>query len=270
MGQRFVSGSIPAHAGEPSPVSSWSRSIPVYPRPRGGTAQRPDHGRESDGLSPPTRGNLDGLRSQQERNRSIPAHAGEPLPPRGCRGRRGVYPRPRGGTNDFADGGRCVGGLSPPTRGNQSWPASTRRSTRSIPAHAGEPGRSRRFRLGEEVYPRPRGGTFACELVEQEHPGLSPPTRGNPPPLAGGAGRTRSIPAHAGEPKAPLPFSLLVKVYPRPRGGTPEAIDVAQGNGGLSPPTRGNRTAAVPPLGGGRSIPAHAGEPRKAGLGILA
>ena len=52
------------------------------------------------------------------------------------------------------------------------------------------------------------------------HSGLSPPTRGNrygKPPGVCGFG---SIPAHAGEPDAPIAFIRTPEVYPRPRGGT--------------------------------------------------
>ena len=55
-----------------------------------------------------------------------------------------------------------------------------------------------------------------------------------------GDDRGRSIPAHAGEPVRivyPLP---LVKVYPRPRGGTRRLLIHAADWRGLSPPTRGN------------------------------
>ena len=70
---------------------------------------------------------------------SIPAHAGEPTVDWSAGDRRGVYPRPRGGTrlgDAIKDGGN---GLSPPTRGNLCAPRSANSKRRSIPAHAGEP-----------------------------------------------------------------------------------------------------------------------------------
>ena len=70
----------------------------------------------------------------------------------------------------------------------------------SIPAHAGEPFRSRFRSHSLMVYPRPRGGTAESPVLKGRAQGLSPPTRGNRrKPRAEGA-RAGSIPAHAGEP----------------------------------------------------------------------
>ena len=55
---KFGKGSIPAHAGEPSSISSSVISSSVYPRPRGGTGFVRADARAGGGLSPPTRGNL--------------------------------------------------------------------------------------------------------------------------------------------------------------------------------------------------------------------
>ena len=54
-------------------------------------------------------------------------------------------------------------------------------------------------------------------------------------------------------------------VYPRPRGGTIRQLDHVRVERGLSPPTRGNRWLTSTSNLRRRSIPAHAGEPRRAG-----
>ena len=158
---RQLSGrrSIPAHAGEPC-------------RGRLGGNQRT-------GLSPPTRGNLADGDSKKRSRGSIPAHAGEPCPLYGLRGRRAVYPRPRGGTDTYRYGELLVKGLSPPTRGNPRAVAGTVRAARSIPAHAGEPRSAWTQVRPGRVYPRPRGGTDLPEGLGADDRGLSPPTRGN-------------------------------------------------------------------------------------------
>ena len=92
--------------------------------------------------------------------------------------------------------------------------------------------------------------------------GLSPPTRGNHAGSAGGAGESRSIPAHAGEPRQTDPKPAAHKVYPRPRGGTLAASIPCITRRGLSPPTRGNQRRPLSTARGDGSIPAHAGEPR--------
>ena len=152
-------------------------------------------------------------------------------------------------------------GLSPPTRGNRCLTCSAMRGWRSIPAHAGEPVAqpARARQLG--VYPRPRGGTSSSPRSPPSMRGLSPPTRGNPSIGRASRPRSRSIPAHAGEPPAIAAIGYPTKVYPRPRGGT-AGLPVGYGaREGLSPPTRGNLLpSAVRPVNHG-SIPAHAGEP---------
>ena len=173
--------------------------------------------------------------------RSIPAHAGEPRRDKPSPIRRPVYPRPRGGTSRSGSPFAPREGLSPPTRGNR--------------ASAWESGRGRR------VYPRPRGGT-SCRLhAKIQVEGLSPPTRGNRLIAWVGLAFRRSIPAHAGEPHEKLRDSRAGAVYPRPRGGTHSAGEGLSGEGGLSPPTRGNRRWSERRDSRARSIPAHAGEP---------
>ena len=111
-------------------------------------------------------------------------------------------------------------GLSPPTRGNLYYAQFCQDLPGSIPAHAGEPLRHQLANLRKRVYPRPRGGTIAKKTEIANRDGLSPPTRGNPEGRPDGAGRGRSIPAHAGEPLDVVAIRSESEVYPRPRGGT--------------------------------------------------
>ena len=177
------------------------------------------------GLSPPTRGNRVHLKAHAELAGSIPAHAGEP-PPCAGRGRRGgVYPRPRGGTTLTPPLGADGNGLSPPTRGNHAIPTDGVYVWRSIPAHAGEPCYHRRLRRRKSVYPRPRGGTPARARADETRAGLSPPTRGNLLGERSLSDADRSIPAHAGEPPNNRLAGGFYAVYPRPRGGTANAMN---------------------------------------------
>ena len=253
--------SIPAHAGEPRRLYTPGWVFGVYPRPRGGT--RPGGGARPDwqGLSPPTRGNRLWELTRIGAQRSIPAHAGEPIDSCPRRASGSVYPRPRGGTAVHSDIYVAVLGLSPPTRGNLILAIVAGVAARSIPAHAGEPPLSDCGFVKSAVYPRPRGGTPRTAWTRRWTKGLSPPTRGNrrrkpePPPAE------RSIPAHAGE---PLIIPMGVRgwgVYPRPRGGTRRSVPSSRHPFGLSPPTRGNLGRTIAQKRRGRSIPAHAGEP---------
>ena len=193
-------GSIPAHAGEPQ-LRFLALSLPeVYPRPRGGTTDAAGRNPANAGLSPPTRGNRVEPPHSGQTARSIPAHAGEPALPPSAGATPKVYPRPRGGTRFHCDDALRVGGLSPPTRGNQNLLDEMKEIYRSIPAHAGEPRIPYRRQGERSVYPRPRGGTFFVLRLKGFRDGLSPPTRGNPESPPERPNRRRSIPAHAGEP----------------------------------------------------------------------
>ena len=132
------------------------------------------------GLSPPTRGSLLPHELIVAPDRSIPAHAGEPMRDTARTSDTSVYPRPRGGAEWTGEYVPEESGLSPPTRGSRRRPVFEQRVLGSIPAHAGEPRRPARRMEYSRVYPRPRGGAL---------PGPDVP-----------AFMARSIPAHAGEP----------------------------------------------------------------------
>ncbi len=72
-------GSIPAHAGEPYPVSIANDVPRVYPRACGGTISFIALSLLNGGLSPRMRGNRHFLVFSLISDGSIPAHAGEPL-----------------------------------------------------------------------------------------------------------------------------------------------------------------------------------------------
>ena len=172
-----------------------------------------------------------------------------------------VYPRPRGGTSKPPKTFLGSWGLSPPTRGNRLPRRAARSQSGSIPAHAGEPARSRPSPESREVYPRPRGGTMERLARRARRRGLSPPTRGNPGLRERRGLVDGSIPAHAGEPDRAEATPPTPRVYPRPRGGTAGVLADVPRVRGLSPPTRGNRCPKRIVNSGTGSIPAHAGEP---------
>ena len=74
----FVTGSIPACAGEPIRTRSGRLAMSVYPRVCGGTGVVSEGSRARMGLSPRVRGNQSGFYPEETRGRSIPACAGEP------------------------------------------------------------------------------------------------------------------------------------------------------------------------------------------------
>ena len=152
--------------------------------------------------------------------RSIPAHAGEPLGHSSPVPSHRVYPRACGGTPGWVVCAASVMGLSPRMRGNLKEVLRDLARIRSIPAHAGEPSRTRRSVDRSRVYPRACGGTPASRAACATSKGLSPRMRGNPCRDTRPGRRRGSIPAHAGEPSAQSSTSGPPGVYPRACGGT--------------------------------------------------
>ena len=99
--------------------------------------------------------------------------------------------------------------------------------------------------------------------------GLSPRVRGKPSRRPAGFSRGRSIPACAGETRCGCWTTTRSRVYPRVCGGNAAPSHSVHGHQGLSPRVRGKRcnpTAARRPRRSAGSIPACAGETRRAGL----
>ena len=255
-------GSIPACAGEPGDRVFLRVQDAVYPRVCGGTRRPCVPARAGCGLSPRVRGNRYGVTYAEADARSIPACAGEP----GLGWAEGieptVYPRVCGGTPIRSMASMLPIGLSPRVRGNRRNSVRRRRVPRSIPACAGEPGRSPAGRGRRGVYPRVCGGTWTPRPPPPISPGLSPRVRGNHASPQGRSMIMGSIPACAGEPIALGSLAAFYPVYPRVCGGTRLFLLRRAGLTGLSPRVRGNPCRR--PAGRSRdgSIPACAGEPR--------
>ena len=111
-------GPIPAHAGEPSPVTAWRVLCKAYPRTRGGTITAISGIVHALGLSPHTRGNHLREVTPHASEGPIPAHAGEPEDGPAFFVDVAAYPRTRGGTAIERLVPRVDLGLSPHTRGN--------------------------------------------------------------------------------------------------------------------------------------------------------
>ena len=114
--------SIPARAGQPGSHPHLLMAGRVYPRACGATHRDPHKDHKRDGLSPRVRGNQSMNGALPVAGRSIPARAGQPYPRQDATRQGRVYPRACGATR---------GNLAP-----------CRTLTGSIPARAGQPGRT--------------------------------------------------------------------------------------------------------------------------------
>ena len=192
----------------------------VYPRACGGTCKSAWSSNVVMGLSPRLRGNRTFAAAAASLWGSIPALAGEPLPPLHHRPPDPVYPRACGGTNRIIAANCARSGLSPRLRGNLLLLPRYGLATGSIPALAGEPVAVDATSPLAEVYPRACGGTrtrYRSAAVQQ---GLSPRLRGNHLSADSTATGPRSIPALAGEPIVTASIRQTGAVYPRACGGT--------------------------------------------------
>ena len=115
----FGERSIPARTGEPYGNILVREQLKVYPRAYGGTRSSSDLPRNTTGLSPRVRGNLDFGEPHALPHRSIPARTGEPSAFTVTGRARRVYPRAYGGTPVTPSIGKPVAGLSPRVRGNR-------------------------------------------------------------------------------------------------------------------------------------------------------
>ena len=162
-----------------------------------------------------------------------------------------------------------MSGLSPRVRGNPEYPVVGIVGDGSIPARAGEPGRTSHPLPPQPVYPRACGGTLDTRLHSHRQRGLSPRVRGNRGNQVCQDGIPGSIPARAGEPPKEMASALMTPVYPRACGGTTRSPASNPSRMGLSPRVRGNPVGRPAFRLCSGSIPARAGEPRGSQVGRI-
>ena len=217
MGARRV-GSIPAHAGQPSPWPPSSTLARVHPRSRGAASSRSSSRRCSFGPSPLTRGSQRDEDRVVVAGRSIPAHAGQPTHRAAPTPSERVHPRSRGAATRARPIAPNTAGPSPLTRGSRGRRRQGILAAGSIPAHAGQPSSTSTSWCQKGVHPRSRG---AAGIVGDDHhasPGPSPLTRGSRTARRGPPSGLRSIPAHAGQPSRCRRGRVRCSVHPRSRG----------------------------------------------------
>ncbi len=131
-------GPIPAYAGETRRGAKIEVSLGAYPRIRGGNTSGNCPTASSAGLSPHTRGKRVAVERRIHGGGPIPAYAGETWLGSRCFGRRGAYPRIRGGNWQPVPLRFGRWGLSPHTRGKRKHRHLVRAGEGPIPAYAGE------------------------------------------------------------------------------------------------------------------------------------
>ena len=154
-----------------------------------------------------------------------------------------------GPTTGKRDGGRAPRPRTPPERGRpgdrrgRSHPLPARTS-RSIPACAGETSSGRGFRTTSSVHPRVCGGTVTNATAIMAQSGPSPRVRGKHRRVEHERFVHGSIPACAGETTVKIRSSNAAKVHPRVCGGNSRDYPCTNWLHGPSPRVRGKRTGA--------------------------
>ncbi len=251
--------SIPAHAGNTQLFRNLVRHVAVHPRACG------EHGRGLAavialfGPSPRMRGTRQADDPVRPVLRSIPAHAGNTPGSGGPVRPWPVHPRACGEHLRASSQAQRAAGPSPRMRGTLLRGQPTLRQHRSIPAHAGNTAWTWIKPPWPAVHPRACGEHRFCLMYAGLMVGPSPRMRGTQVVSGAACLASRSIPAHAGNTATHAGGSWPWSVHPRACGEHLPMAAVELGEVGPSPRMRGTLFLGVGLRGGGRSIPAHAG-----------
>ena len=169
---------IPAGAGNSRRRDPQSRRHAVYPRWRGELCFSAGLTRCDNGLSPLARGTLFLSQLNSADSRFIPAGAGNSCPDSRLFCRPPVYPRWRGELVLTDKTVLRFVGLSPLARGTRMIPNLGYRTSRFIPAGAGNSDLKIASQYWRAVYPRWRGELSAVNAGAVTGGGLSPLARG--------------------------------------------------------------------------------------------
>ena len=131
---------------------------------------------------------------------------------------------------------------------------------RIIPAHAGQTALSSSSLVNATDHPRACGANVSSQSAMARKSGSSPRMRGKQLPIAKMLAHVRIIPAHAGQTVGMVVFPRAQSDHPRVCGANGPFITVSTQIFGSSPRMRGKRRAVQGLPGGGRIIPAHAGQ----------
>ena len=255
-------GIIPALAGNTAVAGLGAGTAWDHPRSRGEYATTSGTTSTPRGSSPLSRGIQYFGPKWRNRNRIIPALAGntsstptKPTPVWDHPRSRGEYP------------GRSALkitqlGSSPLSRGIQGVAVAGGDGPGIIPALAGNTRDGQFHDAGYRDHPRSRGEYILLPRSLMACLGSSPLSRGIPPRLRRRRHHRRIIPALAGNTDAARRSRRATTDHPRSRGEYRCGCGIGPGVHGSSPLSRGIRSSAPRPLAVGRIIPALAGNTR--------
>ncbi len=214
------------------------------------------------GSSPRARGTRHCLDAMIDRERFIPAGAGNTTSRWRPRAWRSVHPRGRGEHRMTRVEYSQSIGSSPRARGTREPDDAHAGVHRFIPAGAGNTRAQPACRPPSSVHPRGRGEHSPCDCASRMAAGSSPRARGTPSALRRSAHTRRFIPAGAGNTRTPYIASARSAVHPRGRGEHATNKKPVSWSAGSSPRARGTPCGRPMSPDRDRFIPAGAGNTR--------
>ena len=211
------------------------------------------------GSSPLARGTRGAVLRGAQRERFIPARAGNTTAPPPPAPPTPVHPRSRGEHAQATMTATWEGGSSPLARGTLGIHPDGQVHLRFIPARAGNTRPRSRRPARTPVHPRSRGEHWPGRRGTRRSHGSSPLARGTPARDRAGGLRVRFIPARAGNTASRRACSGRLPVHPRSRGEHHGLDEVTLYADGSSPLARGTLHRAQRDAARRRFIPARAG-----------
>ena len=211
------------------------------------------------GSSPQARGTRLRAATHPDRNRFIPAGAGNASVATAPMPAAMVHPRRRGERGGALYLPNVAAGSSPQARGTLLGPSGVGKTTRFIPAGAGNASHLKKESMIWPVHPRRRGERGVTRHSTENTPGSSPQARGTPLQDDSDVVVRRFIPAGAGNALPSRPTRWPRSVHPRRRGERGLALSDQGKTYGSSPQARGTPRRLERARRALRFIPAGAG-----------
>ncbi len=233
---------IPAPAGNTPLRPRYRARCTVHPRACGEHVTSTDAEGLSTGSSPRLRGTLPAGVGHGQRQRFIPAPAGNTFRPNTRRHTGTVHPRACGEHELPTGDSHITRGSSPRLRGTPGASDQATRGERFIPAPAGNTGSGEGPGDGSAVHPRACGEHGRTQGGVVSSTGSSPRLRGTRRLRDIPRGRNRFIPAPAGNTVQGRSIIFFNTVHPRACGEHEEINREDVAKAGSSPRLRGTRT----------------------------
>ena len=192
--------------------------------------------------------------------RIIPAHAGQTWGIDADTPMMADHPRTCGANDQRGRTSSAVNGSSPHMRGKRYVRSNGLRSSRIIPAHAGQTSRRASRTRRTPDHPRTCGANGVPSVVTVYASGSSPHMRGKPADKPPAVRQQRIIPAHAGQTSRASRARGADSDHPRTCGANVMNGSNFINSVGSSPHMRGKRMGAPIFWARSRIIPAHAGQ----------